>query len=1051
MLLAGVMLCRDAYLPRSKIMQSDSSLILVLTGKTGEQNQLMPTAMAATPAQEETSDFLQGFATFEAFKSHVYALGVETGANFQDLTDISGNSTSYRTISLTIQSSIDGLQSPDNTQAILRVRRFELDDFPADQDSRTYENFVDDAAVLELAATCGLQVPKMIAYDTTSDNALGLPYSLQLRLPGVHLSSVLEAIPMSSMADIASELAEMLVRLRGVRFPAFGLPCQDKNAHLQGRLQLDLSGRSGEERKVTLCGFPKESGGLGSHNRKSPTLPVTSSLYALLKAAIDNKFLPSRQKNIGGDEGTDTLAHEKLGSMLDQMKAMGWFETEETSTTESVLHHLDLECNRIFVEQRDDSSWHITGILGWENSGACVSSVLTQTPLNWLWDRIDMDKLPQEVLNCFGRDNEYMPLACYEDLNSDHLTEDGLKIKELFENILIKGIYEPQYGEKAAEIYQDHAYGRGRWIRRIWRFAFEGIALSGYKWRLARLRKDWAAFTHAELDSDLHETDEDNSGPQDTTGSTIACGHEPFETFRHRVSALSSELGATFEDIEHMRGGSYNRIVSVTLRNPPKGALWVDGTKAIIRIPRVWDGDLSKIPPALHGSTCKCDAHPERHESIDDAHSDRSSVSSRMSLSKEGPRWEIRDEALLYNLVEDAGIPAPRILAFDLTRDNALGLPFSIQTRLPGIGLIEALKTMSVQEQLWLADELAEIFARLETIQFDSAGRLLSDEDEDTATALPLRSSSRADIEDEPSVYGFRKGTGHLANRKRDAKAESTTLSSLYKLLFFTLHERIDDELQKQHPQGPSQQQVRQYFKLQDILQDMDRIGWFSEADKTDANSVLNHWDMEPRNMLVERTCEGDSSRWKITGVIDWDSARALPPVLTRKPPLWLWDVSEDEDLPDDVAKYWDGDYDWMPLEWYQKENKTNLTADGMRVKQRFEDALVEKLYKEYGANAHAKYLDDAYGRGRWLRRIWRFASEGFHFYPTHWNRFQQLEREWTEYKKFNGIECDPPEFAEDMGAYSSSVWPNRAREGGSSEFKGILHDVATGRDQSKG
>lgn len=165
--------------------------------------------MAATRAQEETSDFLQYFATFEAFKSHVYALGVEIGANFQDLTDLSGNSTSYRTISLTIQRSTDGLQSPDNTQAILRVRRFELDDFPADQDSRTYENFVDDAAVLELAATCGLQVPKMIAYDTTSDNALGLPYSLQLRLPGVSLSSVLEVIPMSSMADIASDMAEM--------------------------------------------------------------------------------------------------------------------------------------------------------------------------------------------------------------------------------------------------------------------------------------------------------------------------------------------------------------------------------------------------------------------------------------------------------------------------------------------------------------------------------------------------------------------------------------------------------------------------------------------------------------------------------------------------------------------------------------------------------------------------------------------------------------------------------------------------------------------------
>jgi hypothetical protein len=53
-----------------------------------------------------------------------------------------------------------------------------------------------------------------------------------------------------------------------------------------------------------------------------------------------------------------------------------------------------------------------------------------------------------------------------------------------------------------------------------------------------------------------------------------------------------------------------------------------------------------------------------------------------------------------------------------------------------------------------------------------------------------------------------------------------------------------------------------------------------------------------------------------------------------------------------------------------------------------------------------------------------------------------QLDREWTEYKRINGIEYDPIEHAETLRVHSSMLWPNRAREGGQSEFKGILHDV---------
>ncbi|KAL9581342.1 MAG: hypothetical protein Q9203_005931, partial [Teloschistes exilis] len=59
---------------------------------------------------------------------------------------------------------------------------------------------------------------------------------------------------------------------------------------------------------------------------------------------------------------------------------------------------------------------------------------------------------------------------------------------------------------------------------------------------------------------------------------------------------------------------------------------------------------------------------------------------------------------------------------------------------------------------------------------------------------------------------------------------------------------------------------------------------------------VLHHWDLEPRNLIVSNAKTDDDNNnnnphgaWKITGLIDWDDALALPLLLARPPPRWLW------------------------------------------------------------------------------------------------------------------------------------------------------------------
>jgi hypothetical protein len=1038
---------------------------------------------------------------FETFQNKVVALAPELRAEFQDVERVTGG-IHHRIIGLTLRNPPVHSGLSNSTQAILRVARLDTYE-PVEGDPEytaelaaelaawvTLEE-IDEAAVLSLLTRSGIKVPNVLACDTTRKNALNYPYLLQTRLPGTSLWKVWDDMSVDDKINIAGELAKFIAKLDTVRFPVAGRLLYDATSKTE-KLPLELTKVSEIGDKVVVRGFHRH---FEDHNeRDASTAPPPSSLYELLSMHVDARV---QHKRKNGCFISDSKLI-KLQTMLQDIKEMNWFATDDGSAAYSIIDHPQLTPSSIMVEQTENTDgslgWHISGVLQWEHTH-CLPPTLARQPPAWLFDLPVGVQLPRPVRRYHWGDNDMMPLEYYQEVKSGH---PAAKIKERFEQVMVNTIYTRQYGARAMEVYQDDAYGRGRWLRRVLHLAmYRGVHQS--KWK--QVFREWAEFK--ETGQLSHDTvfgeDDSHSDASGSTSSTIAYDHEPFDTFQRRVAALAGDLGVGFDEIERMRGGSFNRVVPVTLRAVSKTASWSNPTKAIIRIPRVWDGDLAKLPGNKHGRTCRCDAHPERKlndveggneepeftdvkeavpdevmigmkkpaastdavTSKDDPSakedaasessdiSDISEISSRRSLSKEPYRWELLDEAVLYNLLGDSGISAPRTLAFDLTRENALGLPYSIQTRLSGVTWISVIDDIPVDSQLLLAEGLADIMARLQTVQFKSSGRLMCDEQADTPLKLSLHSPIRAEVKEKLETWGFPQGAGSLMDKERAAPAQPVW-DSLYDLLFHTVHDLLTRELQKVEPLGPVEQLVRMYFKLQDMTQDMDRIGWFSEADKSSSKSVLHHWDLEARNILIEQSGEDTSSLWRITGVIDWDHPHALPAVLCMKPPIWLWDASDDADLPEDVAEYYDNDFDWMPLEYYQKENAEHFNADGVKVKQRFEEAIVKNLYSaQYGEKAHAKYLDDAYGRGRWLRRIWRFASEG-QSNTTHWRRMLQLDREWTEYKRVNGIEYDPIEHAETLRVHSSMVWPNRAREGGQSEFKGILHDVSAETERTK-
>ncbi|KAH0384770.1 hypothetical protein KCU92_g4089, partial [Aureobasidium melanogenum] len=417
-----------------------------------------------------------------------------------------------------------------------------------------------------------------------------------------------------------------------------------------------------------------------------------------------------------------------------------------------------------------------------------------------------------------------------------------------------------------------------------------------------------------------------NGSPRSTTPnstSTYQFSHEPFETFRKKVEALARDIKSkSFDNIVRIPGGSFNRIIAADLHSYDTSSAL---QKVVLRIPRfIRDEDL--------------------------------------------PYKDILNQCSILEAIAKFGIQVPRVLAYDCTSSNALGMPFSLQTRLEGQKLDFVYGEMTLSERFSIASELVRILAAMERVKFQSSGRLGS------SRAVPNRKkidevddSSASDI---LKVEGFGVGVGWFRSKTTDS-----TPTSLQELLSTQLDGWLQHELSNDHKSF-----VADMFKrLKDIQAEMDET-------------------LSLTGKLLFLPDASETHHIQITGVLDWDDALSVPPVLARKPPVWLWDFSDDETLPSSVLAHYDGDFDILPAELYNEAGDCLSEAD-IQVKKFFESEIAEKLYGDSSPASREAYFDDAYGRGRWLRRLWRFALEGFSD-NQHIDRFKEFDRAWSEYRE---------------------------------------------------
>ncbi|KAF2857443.1 hypothetical protein K470DRAFT_172657 [Piedraia hortae CBS 480.64] len=166
------------------------------------------------------------------------------------------------------------------------------------------------------------------------------------------------------------------------------------------------------------------------------------------------------------------------------------------------------------------------------------------------------------------------------------------------------------------------------------------------------------------------------------------------------------------------------------------------------------------------------------------------------------------------------------------------------------------------------------------------------------------------------------------------------------------------------------------------ILNQMRENGYFSfryDAAST-ARSILFHIDLEPRNIMVAKVI--DDVGYKIDKVIDWDRVQAVPAMMTRRPPIWLWDYTNEMWAHQtgvaiqSVRSDFDDDAGHLDPTRYDAGNG-RLSPDDQQIRDHFENQLVQGLGKIYQGYDRSDYFEEAYGKGRWIHRIARFAFEG--------------------------------------------------------------------------
>ena len=394
---------------------------------------------------------------------------------------------------------------------------------------------------------------------------------------------------------------------------------------------------------------------------------------------------------------------------------------------------------------------------------------------------------------------------------------------------------------------------------------------------------------------------------------------------------------------------------------------------------------------------------------------------------------QIKGQACLSSFLRGR-VHTSEAVAYDCTGNNPTNKPFILESRIPGISVAQIYESvLPIEERRDLVLAMAETVATFQATRFENAGTfeaacttLASEHDLRLDAVIPLITPFR--------IYGgiFSKPGPRL---DRGTKAwflsfHSNGIDDHQELLpialavaargclvsaedprrsITSLYNRYVDE----HLLG-----ITLHLRLMEIVEEMDQMSFF---DPNGLDITISPLDgIDPYMIYFEKI----NDKWQFSGFRCFYDAEALPQVLTRAPPSWLWEMVdetsndtsshrlEDEEMqlgndtdpcfPDDVVsdsgdtesvfRVDEGESSTIPAASESNGDQSpGLSDDENGLKSTFDERMEQLV---------PGYCEDAYGSGLWLRRLWDFTKDGI----SGW-RFEDCEdfiQDWEEY-----VDCD--------------------------------------------
>lgn len=356
--------------------------------------------------------------------------------------------------------------------------------------------------------------------------------------------------------------------------------------------------------------------------------------------------------------------------------------------------------------------------------------------------------------------------------------------------------------------------------------------------------------------------EEEEDGDDVSETSTVEYNQECFVEFQHKVLALCEQLWPDENSaikVERLRGGSYNRIVGITIHPEPTVVSEPPKTSSTFF-------QLLKSPSKLFAKL-KAFVRP--------AVDHRAPVHYILRCPRENEdQNNIVREIALFRLADNSlpSFTVPTAIKFDTSSDNLLGAPFVISKRLPGANLDNLWPDLNHQQKLSLAVQIGKVYNELSRSPFKFVGMV------DPASVSNDKNKQKDIRVFEPQFNRRVK----VENEWKDVTENLRTLAPRQTPLE-VLRSRFQKWKVWDFNPNFSDGESIPYTKLARIVEEQQtqHSTWAPER-----CFYLAHNDLYPRNIMARIV---NDHQVEVTGILDWDLATIAPAVVAFQPPWWLW------------------------------------------------------------------------------------------------------------------------------------------------------------------